>query len=129
MTSWMSSVASLISRTSSSPSTADRDPPHFVISRIYGLGSVYGKTLRDSLRLAIGLGLVIGVLNAITAATTADQFSTALERAVFARQMESLPALFQGLLGTPINIETLPGFVSWRLVGFLPIMIGFFSIV
>jgi ABC-2 type transport system permease protein len=73
--------------------------------------------------------VLIAFLNAVTAATIADQFATAADRAAFARQMEALPALFQGLLGKPLNIETLPGFISWRLVGFLPIMIGFYSIV
>ena len=99
-----------------------------MISRIYGLGSVFGKTLRDSRRVAIGLGLLVGFLNLITAATIADQFATAADRATFAAQMEALPALFQGLIGEPINLLTLPGFISWRLVGFLPIMIGFWSI-
>jgi len=97
-------------------------------SRIYGLGSVFGKTLRDSSRAALGLGLTVGFLNVVTAATIADQFATAAERALFAAQMQALPEIFQGLLGEPINILTLPGFVSWRLVGFLPIMIGFYSI-
>ncbi len=100
-----------------------------MISRIYGLGSVFGKTLRDSSRVAIGLGLLIGFLNVITAATIADQFATAADRALFAAQMQALPAIFQGLIGEPINILTLPGFISWRLVGFLPIMLGFYSIV
>lgn len=100
-----------------------------MIARIYGLGSVFGKTLRDSGRAAIGLGLLVGFLNLITAATIADQFATAADRAFFAAQMEALPAIFQGLLGEPINILTLPGFISWRLVGFLPIMIGFYSVV
>ena len=100
-----------------------------MISRVYGLGSVFGKTLRDSSRVAIGLGLLVGFLNVITAATIADQFDTAADRALFAAQMEALPAIFQGLIGEPINILTLPGFISWRLIGFLPIMIGFYSIV
>ncbi|MEX2547022.1 MAG: ABC transporter permease subunit [Chloroflexota bacterium] len=100
-----------------------------MISRIYGLGSVFGKTLRDSGRVALGLGLLVGILNLFTAATIADQFATAADRALFAAQMEALPALFQGLLGPPVNVEALPGFISWRMVGFLPIMVGFFSIV
>lgn len=124
----MSSAESRTWRTSSWLNTAGHDLAHSVISRIYGLGSVFGKTLRDSGRVAIGLGLLVGFLNVITAATIADQFGTAAERATFAAQMQALPALFQGLIGEPINILTLPGFISWRLVGFLPILIGFWSI-
>lgn len=100
-----------------------------MISRVYGLGSVFGKTLRDSSGAAMSLGLFVGFLNAVTAWTIADSFPTAVDRQIFATQMEALPAIFQGLLGRPVNIEALPGFVSWRLVGFLPILVGFYSIV
>ena len=78
----------------------------------------------------MSLGLFVGFLNAVTAWTIiADSFPTAADRQIFATQMEALPAIFQGLLGRPVNIEALPGFVSWRLVGFLPILVGFYSIV
>lgn len=100
-----------------------------VIGRIYGLGSVFGKTLRESGRTAVGVGLLVGLLNLFTALTIADQFATAADRALFAAQMQSLPALFQGLIGEPVNVQTLPGFISWRMVGILPVMIGFYSIV
>lgn len=40
-----------------------------------------------------------------------------------------LPALFQGMIGRAIELETLPGFVSWRLVGFMPLMVGLWSVV
>jgi hypothetical protein len=33
-----------------------------MFSRIYGFGSVYGKTMRDSRRVVIGISLVLGLL-------------------------------------------------------------------
>ena len=98
------------------------------LSRVYGLGSVFGKTMRDSRRAILGVGMLLGLIVLVTIAAIGDQFDTAAEREALARQMETLPALFQGLLGTPIEIETLPGFLSWRLVGALPLMIGLWSI-
>ena len=97
-------------------------------SRLYGLGSVFGKTMRDS-RLAIaGVALLLGLIVLVTIVAIADQFGTTAARQNLARQMEALPALFQGLLGEPIEIETLPGFMSWRLVGVMPLMVGLWSI-
>ena len=99
------------------------------MSRIYGLGSVFGKTLRDSGPVVLGIGLLIGLVNLVTILTIADQFKSAADRAAIAAQMGALPQIFQGLLGEPINILTLPGFISWRVVGFLPEILGIWSIV
>ncbi|CAN5797984.1 hypothetical protein BH24CHL5_BH24CHL5_09030 [soil metagenome] len=100
-----------------------------LLSRLYGLGSVYGKTLRDSRWTVLGLGLVVGLLTLATGFALADQFDTEIERQLLALQMESLPAIFRGLIGEPVNLHTLPGFLSWRLMGFLPLMIGVWSVV
>ena len=98
------------------------------ISRVYGLGSVFGKTLRDSTRALVAVATLLSLVVVVTLVAIADQFATAEARAALAREMEALPALFQGLLGKPIEIETLPGFLSWRLVGALPLMVGLWSI-
>ena len=43
--------------------------------------------------------------------------------------MTSLPPVFQGLLGEPIHIETLGGFLSWRVGNFLPVLLGLWSVI
>ena len=101
-------------------------PP--LISRFYGFGSVFGKTLRDYRWAAIAVGLLIGAVTAGTSTQIAAEFGTVEARLALAAQMELLPPVFRGLLGEPINIETLPGFLSWRLFGFLPIIIGIWAI-
>ncbi|MEO6350364.1 MAG: ABC transporter permease subunit [Candidatus Limnocylindrales bacterium] len=97
-------------------------------ARLFGLGSAFGKTLRDSRWTVIGLGLVLGLLTIATAFALGDQFNTVAARAAIAAQMEALPAMFRGLLGVPLRIDTLPGFLSWRAVGFMPVVLGMWSV-
>ncbi|CAN5622968.1 exporter of polyketide antibiotics [soil metagenome] len=98
------------------------------MNRLYGLGSVFGKSLRDARRQVLGVGGLLGLLIAVTAWQVGTQFDSAAERLELATQMSLLPAMFHGLIGEPINIETLPGFISWRLMGFVPVVVGLWSI-
>ncbi len=100
-----------------------------VRARLLGLGSVYGKAFRDSRRTGLVLGLVFGLLGAATASQVVEGFPTPAERLAFARQLTALPAVFQGMLGEPIRIDTLGGFVSWRIFNFLPVLLGIWSVV
>ncbi len=44
--------------------------------------------------------------------------------------MAALPVRHSpGILGPATNLETLPGFLSWRVIGFLPVIVGLWSIV
>jgi ABC-2 type transport system permease protein len=97
-------------------------------ARLIGLGSVFGKSLRDSRWAVLGIGLLLGMLVFVTGYAIGDQFKTVADRAAIAAQMGALPAMFRGLLGEPIHIETLPGFLSWRVVGFMPVMLGMWSV-
>jgi len=98
-------------------------------SRVLGLGSVFGKAFRDSRRTAVIIGALFGALAAVTASQVATEFPTAAGRLAFAAQLTALPAIFQGMLGEPIHIETLGGFVSWRIFNFVPVMLGIWSLV
>ena len=103
--------------------------PPSTLARLVGLGSVFGKSFRDSRRTAIVLGVLYGLIVAVTAFSIVDEFDTVAERMLMARQLSALPAVFQGLLGRPIAIETLGGFISWRLLNFLPVVYGIWAIV
>jgi len=98
-------------------------------SRLLGLGSVFGKSFRDSRRSALILGLLTALILLVTSASIASEFNTAAKRLAVAAQMSALPEIFQGMLGRMVNIETLGGFISWRTINFLPIIIGIWTIV
>lgn len=100
-----------------------------VRERAIGLGSLFGKSLRDSRRAILLGGVLMGLLVFVTASQVAAEFGTAAERALMAALPQQLPVIFRGLLGEPINIETLGGFLSWRTLNFLPIILGAWSVV
>ncbi len=98
-------------------------------ARVMGLGSVYAKTVRDSRRAALVVGFVGGLVMLATATPYGTEFTTAESRAQLVAQMAAMPAVFRGLLGEPINIDTLGGFLSWRAGNFLPVLLGLWSVI
>ena len=98
-------------------------------ARLLGLGSIFGKAFRDSRRTAIALGALFALVFIATAAQIAEQFDTAADRLKFAAELQGLPPIFQGMLGEPIDIDRLGGFMSWRILNFMPVMLGIWSVV
>jgi hypothetical protein len=84
-------------------------------ARVMGLRSVYAKTVRDSRWPAIIVGLVAGLMFISGAAPLAAQFPTAAERIALVAQTDALPVVLRGMLGEPIAIDTMGGFMSWRI--------------
>jgi ABC-2 type transport system permease protein len=111
-----------------SSATSALTPPS-LRSQLLGLGSVFGKAFRDSRRAALLLGGVFGLVLLVTAGQVATQFDSIAERLAVAEQLKGLPPVFQGMLGEPIGIEHLGGFLSWRILNFLPVMAGIWSLV
>jgi ABC-2 type transport system permease protein len=99
------------------------------VERVWGLGSVFGKSLRDSRRSILLGGLGLGLLVFFTASQVAAEFGTPLARVAMANLPNQLPVIFRGLLGEPIHIERLGGFLSWRTLNFVPLILGTWSIV
>ena len=100
-----------------------------LLGRLFGLGSIFGKTFRDSRRAALIVGVITALILVVTAASLAAEFDTVQKRLAVATQLGSLPAIFQGMLGEMIHIETLGGFLSWRTINFLPIILGIWTVV
>jgi ABC-2 type transport system permease protein len=99
------------------------------VARIVGLGSIYGKTVRDSRRAAILVGGVAALFVIATGAPYATpDFATVELRKAFIASLTALPPAIRGLLGEPINLDTLGGFVSWRVGNFLPVMLGLWPV-
>jgi len=99
-----------------------------LLSRIYGLGSVYGKTLRDSRRAFLLATGVIVLLFVTGGAAIAAAFGTVETRQQAAGLASILPPIFQGLLGRPVGLSTLGGFIEWRYVVLFFILIPIWSI-
>ena len=99
-----------------------------VRARIAGLGTIYGKALRDSRRGILLAGGGIAMILFFTASQVASTFGDAVSRAQVATLPLQLPPIFRGLLGEPFNVATLGGFLSWRTVNFMPILLGAWSI-
>jgi len=106
----------------------NRLAPVSPLSRAFGLGSVFGKTLRDSRRAALIVGVVIGLLLIVVAGGIISQFDTAEAREEIRNIVEAVPPIMQGLAGKPVNVETLGGYIQYKYGGFLPLVTGLWSI-
>ena len=86
-------------------------------SRVAGLGTIYGKTVRDSVRAALVVGGIASLFMLGTGVPygAAPEFSTVELRKAFIAGLTVLPPALRGLLGEPINLETMGGFLSWRV--------------
>jgi polyether ionophore transport system permease protein len=101
------------------------------LSRVVGLGTIYGKTVRDSLRAALVVGGVASLFMLGTGVPygVSPEFSTVELRKAFIAGLTLLPPALRGLLGEPINLETMGGFLSWRVGNFLPVVLGLWPVI
>jgi ABC-2 type transport system permease protein len=98
------------------------------LSRVYGLGSVFAKTIRDSRRATlITAGLLavlfIGVSYAIT-----SEFDTAQKRVELENLVNAVPPILQGMAGKVINVGTLGGYLQYKYGVFFPLVVSLWSI-
>jgi ABC-2 type transport system permease protein len=112
--------------------TAEASPTHGgslpVARRLYGFGSLFGKTLRDSRRATLAVGglmllTLVGVSRAIL-----GEFATPESRQQLADVVAAVPPVLQGLAGRPVNVETLGGYLSYKYGTFFPIIASLWSI-
>jgi ABC-2 type transport system permease protein len=83
-------------------------------SRVYGFGSIYGKTIRDSrLAFIIAAGL-LGGLSLFMGAAISQVFPTPASRTEIDKLIGAMPASMVNLFGRPVNLGTLGGYVSWK---------------
>lgn len=96
--------------------------------RLLGLGTVFGKTVRDSRLPAIVLAALLGVIVAEGGTVMADTYGTAAARAELAAMSSDMPAMLRGMYGNPVNVDTLGGFVSWHYGAYFALLAGLWSI-
>ena len=100
-------------------------------SRVVGLGTIYGKTLRESLRAALVVGGIASLFMIGTGVPygVSPEFSTIELRRAFIAGLTVLPPALRGLLGEPINLDYMGGFLSWRVGNFLPVVLGLWPVI
>ena len=84
------------------------------ISRIYGFGSIYGKTIRDSrLAFIIAAGL-LGGLSLVMGAAISQVFPTPEARTEVDKLIGGMPAQMVDFFGKPVGLGTLGGYLTWK---------------
>src|SRR3954451_17999172 len=96
--------------------------------RIYGFGSVFGKTLRDSRRAVLLVGVLVGLLLIGVSQAIAAEFSTPQSRKDLAAVIAAVPPILAGLAGKPVNVETLGGYLQYKYGYFFPVIASLWSI-
>ena len=85
-----------------------------VRSRIYGFGTLYGKTMRDSrLAFLIAAGLLGGLSLAMGAAIS-TVFPTPEARHEVDKLIGGIPAQMVNFFGKPVGLGTLGGYLTWK---------------
>ena len=97
-------------------------------SRLYGLGSVFGKTLRDARLGLLVIAALLGVMTLAGGITMSSTYGTPEARLELAAMSGDMPPLMRGVYGDPINVDTLGGFVSWHYGAYFALLAGLWSI-
>jgi len=100
-----------------------------VFSRIYGLGSIYGKTMRDSRRAVIVISVVLGLLLIGVSFAIVQEFNTPESRQQLVAVVAAVPAILQGLAGKAVNVGTLGGYLQYKYGTFLPMITALWAII
>src|SRR5437870_4658765 len=94
------------------------------------LRNVFLKTLRDNRLGIVGWGLGLGLLLLIGASQYAQLLGPpGAARDQQAAQMAQLLQSFSLLIGEIVPVTTLGGFITVRVMGFVPVMLSLWTIV
>ena len=100
------------------PTTAAAFPPISLRHRLFGFGSIYGKTIRDSrLAFIVAAGLLGGIA-LVMGAAIGTVFPTPADRLGVDKLVGSMPASMVNLFGNATllgpKLGTLGGYMSWK---------------
>jgi polyether ionophore transport system permease protein len=98
--------------------------------RIYGLGTVYAKTLRDSRLAVLIVAGLLGILFVSAAAAFGRAYGTEESRRELATLVNSLPPVMAGIYGNPfpLRIEILGGSIAWKSGGSMALIAALWSV-
>jgi len=98
------------------------------IGRIYGLGSIFGKTLRDSRWAALAVFGLLAVMVFAGGWVMSDTYGSVAARQDLAAMTAAMPPAMAGLYGNPVNVATMGGFISWHYGSDFTLLAGLWSI-
>ena len=103
--------------------------PHVpFVSRLYGFGSVFGKTLRDArLAVLVAAGL-LGLMTVAGGMTMSSTYGTPAARLELAAMSGDMPPMLRGMYGNPVHVDTLGGFISWHYGTYFALLAGLWAI-
>lgn len=97
--------------------------------RLYGFGSIYGKTLRDSrLAFVIAAGL-LGGMALIMGVAVSSVFATPEARLEVDKVVGNIPASMVNLFGKPVKLGTLGGYMTFKYGAIFALGTALWSIV
>jgi ABC-2 type transport system permease protein len=85
-----------------------------LISRIYGFGSIYGKTIRDSRFAFLVVAGLFGGLSLFMGAAIRNVFPTPESRHAVDALIGTMPPEMVDLFGKPVGLGTLGGYLTWK---------------
>jgi len=97
-------------------------------TRLLGLGSVFGKSIRDSRRAFLVELVFLAGLLLVVLAGVATAYPTQAARDELVRLANDLGPAAQGLAGRPVNVGTMGGYVQWKYGPVLLFIAAFWSI-
>ena len=97
-------------------------------ARLWGLGSVYGKTIRDSRRAIIAASALLALVFVGVTAAISQQFSTPESRAEMVALINAVPPILAGLAGPVVNVGTLGGYLQYKYGTFFPVLLSLWSV-
>jgi ABC-2 type transport system permease protein len=90
------------------------------LSRIYGFGGIFGKTLRDSRRAVLVLSFLLAILLVGVSYAIVQEFNTPASRQQLEAVVAAVPPILQGLAGKAVHVGTLGGYLQYKYGAFFP---------
>jgi ABC-2 type transport system permease protein len=97
-------------------------------SRVYGFGSIFAKTVRDSRRSTLIAAAVLAIAFLGLGKAIVTQFDTPESREELRNLVAAVPPILQGLAGKVVNIDTLGGYFQYKYGTFFPLVLSIWSI-
>ncbi|HEX5039224.1 MAG TPA: hypothetical protein VFW95_03720 [Candidatus Limnocylindria bacterium] len=111
--------------TTAAPTAIDRPSS---IERVYGFGSVFAKTIRDSRRATIITSVALGLIFIGVSAAIINEFDTPESRVELENIVNAVPPILQGMAGQVVKVGTLGGYLQYKYGLFFPLVVSLWSI-